>query len=412
MKKRLLIVTQYFWPENMRINDLVEGFVDKGYEVCVLTGRPNYPEGKVYEGYRKSPESYGEYAGAKIYRVPMLSRGKTKIGLILNYLTFFICASIFGVMRLRGQKFNNIFVYAVSPIMAAIPAIIIGKIKKSPVSIWILDLWPETLGSVGVVKNQRIMAVVGLLVSWIYNRADYLLLQSKSFFPMVKKYCTKPVEGKRLVYFPSWAENVFSEFVGGESALLEKRDDVFTIVFAGNLGEAQDIPTIISAAETLKNEPLRWVFVGDGRMSSWLTEAVTARGLDNVILLGRHPLEEMPGIFKNSDALLMSLKTDDFLSLVIPAKLQAYMASAKPVVALVEGEAARVVSESGCGVVCNAGDPIDLADKVRSLMQLSQEELCSMGRRGKNHYEIEFSKNLLFSQLDGHFRSTTKRAAQ
>lgn len=299
-KLRVLIVSQYFWPENMRINDLVEGLVKRGHEVTVLTGWPNYPEGRLFEDFRRSPEAYTEYRGAEVVRVPLIPRGKRSITLVLNYLSFFLSASAWGSWKLRGKEFDSVFVYAVSPIMAAIPALVIGRLKRAPVFIWVLDLWQETLKAVGVLSNARLLALVGKGVSWIYNRADYLLLQSKAFSTSVEKYCTRKMASERLVYFPSWAEDGFSDLQTEGSPLIERDAQSFTILFAGNLGEAQDFPSILDVAESLRDElSIRWVIVGDGRMSAWLKQQVANRGLDYVFLLGRHPLDAMPPLVRD-----------------------------------------------------------------------------------------------------------------
>ncbi|NWL75597.1 glycosyltransferase WbuB [Pseudomonas taiwanensis] len=407
---RILVVTQYFWPENMRINNLVEGFVARGHEVTVLTGVPNYPEGSIFPGYQSEPGAYSEYAGARIIRVPMLARGKRSLTLALNYISFFVSASVFGVFKLRQHKFDSVFVYAVSPIMAAIPALIIGRIKKAPVFIWVLDLWPETLSAVGVVKNEKLLAVVGKLVSWIYNRADYLLLQSKSFSENVRRYCTKSIRSDRVVYFPSWAEDEFSGASDLQSDILEPDATVFTIVFAGNLGEAQDFPAILEAAESLAKElPVRWAIAGDGRVSAWLKEQIASRGLSNVLLLGRHPLEKMPPLFARADALLVSLRTNEVFEKTIPGKVQAYLASNKPVIAMIDGEAARVVRESGAGMACRSGDAAALAEIVRAMATLSPEERSAMGASGRRFYLENFAKSTLFDRLEALFRNSSLR---
>lgn len=410
VKMNILVVTQYFWPENMRINDLVRDLSEKGHEVTVLTGQPNYPEGKVYEAYRQSPADFMSYAGAKVVRVPLVSRGNSSIRLILNYLSFFFLASTFGAWKLRGKHYDSVFVYAVSPIMAAIPALVIGRLKRAPVFIWVLDLWPETLRAVGVVKHPLLLKPVGAMVSWIYNRADYLLLQSHGFFENVRSYCTKDISSERVIYFPSWAENDFSDSAVFGSTLLERDDSVFTVVFAGNLGEAQDFAAIIDAAESLKGKaPVRWVIVGDGRMSRWLAEEVSARNLDNVLLLGRHPLEEMPGLFASADALLVSLKTNDVFEKTIPGKVQAYLASGKPILGMINGEAARVIQESGAGFSCPSGDAAALAEITQRLAALDVPVRTRMGACGRQYYESNYSKPKLMARLEKLFHDATLR---
>ncbi|ONH56722.1 Glycosyltransferase involved in cell wall bisynthesis [Pseudomonas cedrina] len=409
-KLNILVVTQYFWPENMRINDLVRDFSEKGHTVTVLTGLPNYPEGRVYEPYRTDPESFSQYSGASVVRVPLIPRGKRSISLIMNYLSFFTMASTLGVWKLRGKQFDAVFVYAVSPIMAAIPAIIIGRLKKIPVFIWVLDLWPETLRAVGVLRHPLLLGCVGRVVSWIYNRADYLLLQSHGFFENVRRYCTREIDQQRLVYFPSWAEDDFSTATPNPSALLTHDPSVFTVLFAGNLGEAQDLPAVIEAAQTLLGTvAVRWVIVGDGRMSDWLADQVEVRGLDNVLLLGRHPLEEMPGLFACADALLVSLKTNDVFEKTIPGKVQAYLASGKPILGMINGEAAHVIEASGAGLACPSGDATALARITLELASTDADERIRMGKSGREYYLANYSKPTLLARLEQLFRDATLR---
>lgn len=407
---RILVVTQYFWPENMRINNMVEGFVAKGHEVTVLTGLPNYPEGQVYADFRRNPAQFSSYQGARVVRVPMLARGKRSITLALNYLSFFTSASTIGSYKLRGQSFDSIFVYAVSPIMAAIPALVLGRLKKAPVLIWVLDLWPETLSAVGIIKHPKLLGLVGKMVSWIYNRTDYLLLQSRSFEESVRHYCSRPISPDRLMYFPSWAEDDFSDDVRAPSDLLQRDDSTFTILFAGNLGVAQNFPAILEAAKVVKSDlAVRWVIVGDGRASEWLVRHVTEHQMDNVLLLGRHPLEKMPALFAAADALLVSLKTNEVFEKTIPGKVQAYLASGKPVIAMIDGEAAKVVVESGAGMTCGSGDVQGLASIVRTMGALTTSELESMGRSGRHYYLKHFCKTTLFDRLEVLFRKATLR---
>lgn len=407
---KILVVTQYFWPENMRINNMVEGFVAKGHEVTVLTGLPNYPEGQVYADFLRDPAQFSSYRGARIVRVPMLARGKGSVTLALNYLSFFSSASLIGSYKLRRQLFDSIFVYGVSPIMGAIPALLLGRLKKAPVLVWVLDLWPESLRAVGVIKSPQLLGLVGKVVSWIYNRTDYLLLQSRSFDENVKQYCTRAIDPERLVYFPSWAEDDFSEEVQAPSDLLQRDDAVFTILFAGNIGDAQDFPAIMAAVKAVKADlPVRWVIVGDGRASQWLTKHVAENRMDNVLLLGRHPLEKMPALFAVADALLVSLRTNEVFEKTIPGKVQAYLASGKPVIAMIDGEAANVVAGSGAGMVCGSGDAAGLANIVRTMGALPKSELEHMGLLGRRYYLEHFAKETLFDRLEVLFRKATLR---
>lgn len=407
---RVLIVTQYFWPENMRINDLAEDFVAKGHDVTVLTGVPNYPEGKVFAAYKENPAHYSHYAGAQIVRVPMVPRGERSLTLAFNYLSFFTGASILGTWKLRSRTYDVVFVYAVSPIMAAIPAILIGRLKRAATFVWILDLWPETLKAVGVVRNDRALALVGKMVSWIYNRTDYLLLQSRGFYDSVRQYCTREIAEERLVFFPSWAEDDFSQAGGAESDLISRDPSSFTIVFAGNVGDAQDFPAILEAAEATQDGlRVRWVIVGDGRASDWVKSQVSKRRLKNVLLLGRHPLAKMPPLFSQADALLVSLKTNEVFSRTIPGKVQAYLASGRPVIAMIDGEAARVITEAGAGMACASSDSNALAEIVKRMVQMPAAQREAMGHAGRRYYLTHYSKDRLLDQLETLFRAASLR---
>lgn len=408
-KLRVLIVSQYFWPEEMRINDLVEGLVARGHEVTVLTGLPNYPAGAIFKDYRREPNSFAQYHGAQVVRVPMLPRGRRSLSLLFNYASFFLSATTFGAFKLRGKRFDSIFVYAVSPVTVAVPAVIIGRLKKTPVLLWVLDLWPETLEAVGATQSSRVLALVGNFVSWIYNRADYLLLQSHAFFENVRHYCTRLVEEDRLIYFPSWAEELF-EKGPGQSQLLARDPSTFTVLFAGNMGESQDFPAILNAAEYLLDRAqVRWIIVGDGRMHDWVSYEVERRQLSNVQLLGRHPIQEMPALYAAADALLVSLKTNEAFAKTIPGKLQSYLAAGRPILAMIDGEAAEVVNASGGGYACPAGDAQGLAEAVVRMTALSAVEREEMGRRACDFYQRNFARESLFDRLELLMRQASLR---
>ena len=282
----LLIVSQYFWPENFRINDLVAELVKRGHQVTVLTGLPNYPSGTVFQQYLDNPTFYSYYKGAEIVRVPLVSRGKKKVSLALNYLSFAISASIYGLWKLRNSKFDAIFTCQLSPVTVGIPAVIIRAVKKIPMVFWVLDLWPESLQAVGAIRSKLFLYLVGKLVSSIYVRCDLILVQAKSFIPAIAKYNQK---NSRIEYFPSWSDLTFN--VADEEAAIEIpiQKDSFTIVFTGNIGQAQDFPAILAAAKRLQNfAKIRWFIIGEGRMAEWVAEEIKASGLEDcMFMLGK-----------------------------------------------------------------------------------------------------------------------------
>ncbi len=395
---RILVVSQYFWPENFRINDLVSEFCNRGHEVTVLTGCPNYPKGEIFPEFKGDPQAFEKFGAASIIRVPMLPRGKGALRLMFNYASFAISATFCGAWRLRGRDFDVIFVFEPSPITVGLPAAFIRYLKRAPLVFWVLDMWPETLKAVGVVHSQAILNVVGHLVSFIYRRCDLILAQSKSFIQKIRQYCAP---GQAVEYFPSWSDAQF-DFSSVEAAIeVPVAEGMFSIMFAGNIGEAQDFPAILDAAENLKNdERIRWLIVGDGRASEWVCSEVARRGLGHCFLmLGRYPVDRMPSFFKHADALFLSLKDEPIFSMTIPGKLQSYLAAGIPVIAMLNGEGAEIVRDSGAGLSCRAGDALGLSVAVREMAGLDGESRRQMGLRGQAVSEKEFDRSTLISRL-------------
>lgn len=394
---RLLIITQYFWPENLRINDLTTELVNRGHEITVLTGVPNYPSGSIFPEFQSSRESFLTFNGEKIIRVPIVPRGNNTIQLFVNYLSFIITASTIGLFRLRRQRFDAVFVFQPSPVTVCLPAVLYRYLMKVPVVFWVLDLWPETLKAIGIVRSKKILRLIGYLVSFIYNRNDLILGQSKSFLPNIKKYC----KHDNIRYFPGWAESVISEGMN-KSQPIASDDDIFNVTFTGNIGESQDFPAILDAAERLKNDKMiRWTIVGDGRMFEWVKDQVEKRGLaDNVALEGRHPIEKMPYFFNRADVLLVSLKDEPIFSYTIPGKLQTYLKAGKPILGMLNGEGADLIRDNNCGIACNAGDSKGLVNAVRKLSQMSIEKKRVMGDMGLKLAKTEFDRAKLIDQLE------------
>ena len=399
---RLLVVTQYFWPETFRVNDLVEGLVARGHEVTVLTGRPNYPEGRIFAAYRRDPAAFSRFAGAEVLRVPLRPRGKGGLRLVLNYASFVFWGCLLGPWKLRGRRYDAIFFWETSPITSALPAILLRRLKRAPLVMWVLDLWPETLSAVGVVRSQSVLNMVGWLVAFIYRRCDLILAQSRAFFANIEKWSGNT---SRIRYFPGWAEPLFtvdpeSVTPASEMAALPRG---FTVVFAGNIGEAQDFPAILDAFERLRSRPdIRLVILGDGRAADHVRAEIARRGLgDTVVMLGQHPIERMPSFFRGADALLVSLKPDPIFAMTIPGKVQAYLASGIPLLGMLDGEGARVIAESGAGFACAAGDGAGLERIVARMADLSESQREAMGLSGRDYGRREFDRDTLIDRLCG-----------
>lgn len=397
---KILLITQYFWPENFRVNDLVEGLVARGHHVTVLTGQPNYPKGTFFDGYGWRGPREEMLCGARVIRTPLVPRGKGGgLALAVNYLSFVVMASLGVLFRLRKEDgFDAVFVFEPSPITVGLPAALARKRFRIPVLFWVLDLWPESLVAVGAVRSPWILAAVDRLVSWIYGHCDQILVPSRAFTPQILRH---GVPEEKVSFFPNWGEPVFED---GKalSAPAAGWPVGFCVLFAGNIGAAQDFPAVVEAAAHLKDcGDIHWVIAGDGRMAGWAKEEVARRRLEkNVHFLGQRPLEEMPTLFQKADALLLSLKSDPVFSLTIPGKLQSYLASGKPILAMLEGEAARIVCESRAGLACPAGDSRELASAVKRLAGMSAGERARLGADGRSYFEKHFARDVVFDSLD------------
>lgn len=400
----LLIVTNHFWPENFNINILARGLHDRGHQVSVLTGIPNYPDGRFFPGYGIFQRRVEDYQGIKIFHVPLIPRGRGgTLRLVLNYLSYALCASLLAPLCCRGA-FDLILVYETSPVTVGLPALVLKRVKKIPIMFWVQDLWPESLSATGAVTSDFLLGLTGLVVRGIYRGSDLILAQSRGFFPSIARYGGAE---EKLVYFPNSAEDFYRpvsvEAGAPERALLPRG---FRLMFAGNIGAAQNFETILSAAELLKDRPeINWVILGDGRRRPWVEEQVRARGLTGTVhLLGRYPAEAMPRFFALADALLVTLKKEPIFALTIPSKVQSYLACGRPIVAALDGEGARVVQEAAAGLAGPAGDPAALAANVMALYRLSQSQRQALGLKGRAYFEKHFKREMLLDRLEGLMR--------
>lgn len=396
---KILVITQYFWPENFRINDLACALKENGHEITILTGKPNYPSGKFFKGYGLVKKFFDEYNGIEIVRAPVFPRCSGKfIYLGINYFSFvfFAFVSLFYLVR---RKYDVIFVYEPSPITVALPAIWFKKIKKIPVVLWIQDLWPESISATGAIKSKFIVNAVSHLVGYIYRRCDLLLVQSMAFIPSITRYVDINAE---IVYFPNYAEDIYQVAKDSKNEPVESLPQGFRVIFTGNIGAAQDFPTILDAAEELKsNHLIKWVIVGDGRQFEWVKNEIVKRGLSNsVYLMGQFPLADMPYFYSKSDIMLVTLKKNEIFSYTIPGKIQSYMAAGKPIVGCLDGEGKRVIDEAHAGLIANSGDSKTLVRNILFLSELPREELDRYGKNASEYYNLHFNKEKLVVFLE------------
>jgi len=397
---RLLVLTQYFWPENFLINDVVAGLVARGHEVVVHTGLPNYPGGRHFDGYGALGPFREEYRGARVRRVPLVLRGSGgAVRLVLNFLSFAASATLLAPFAARG-RFDAILVYEPSPMTIGVPARALRALKRAPLAFWVQDLWPESLSATGAVRNGAILALVEALIRWIYRGCDRVLVQSEAFIPSVEAH---GVPRSRIRYLPNSADPFYRRISASvNDAEASELPSGFRVMYAGNIGAAQDFPTILAAAELLKGgQDIHWIVLGDGRMRPWVEEEVRTRGLGATFhLLGARAPERMPRYFAHADVLLATLRREPIFAYTIPSKIQSYIACGRPVIAALEGEGGRIIREAGAGWVVPPEDPKALADAVLAARALAKPELDAMGSRGELWFREHFEREKLLSRLE------------
>jgi glycosyltransferase involved in cell wall biosynthesis len=290
-----------------------------------------------------------------------------------------------------------IFVFEPSPITVGLPAIVAKWLKRAPIAFWVLDLWPQSLEAVGVVRNRSVLWLVDRLVRFVYRHSDRILAQSKSFVPAIASQANG---NEKIVYFPSWSEPLPNPNSVERASEIETRPDLFTIVFTGNIGKAQDFAAVLDAVERLRDEPVRWIVVGDGREAHWLTEEIKRRALSQVVMPGRFPLERMSSFMSHADALLVSLRDEPIFSLTIPGKLQSYLSTGIPILAMLNGEGADIVTSAGTGIAVPAGEGAALAEAVQRLREMSPDARRAMGAKGPAYVRGHFDRDELVSRLE------------
>ena len=394
--QKILIVSPVFWPESFRVNDLAAAWADKGYEVEVLAGHPNYPEGSYFKGYTWHGPFKEEWSGVRILRFPQVPRGRGQAWrLALQYVSFVVLGSLRVIVN-RGWCWDAVFVFQTTPVTAAIPAILAARLSGAKSVIWVQDLWPDSIRAVGIRFPAPLQRTVEKLSSAIYRSFSRVVGQSQAFLPRLREL---GVEEERLRSVYQWADES-QPSPGGSVA--PAWGSGFTVLFAGNLGRAQGLECVLEAADRSRGVPgLQWVLMGDGVLRPWLLEEVARRGLEGrVILPGRRPPEEMPFHFSRADLLFISLGDDPVLARTVPSKLSSYLASGKPILGAVMGEPARAIHESGAGMAVAPKDPETLAEAVVLMRGLSDETRAEMGQCGRAYYESHFTKVGCIAQLE------------
>lgn len=388
----ILILSQYFWPETFLINSLAARLAKNGHAVDILTGQPNYPQGSVYPGYRAWRLGQESYEGTRIHRVPLLPRGKGGLRLALNYCFFALSAALLGPWSLRRTSYDAILIYAVSPLLQALPALFLGWLRRVPVVLWVQDLWPESLSATGYVRNPLILKGVEHVIRFIYRHCDLILVQSEAFVAPVRKLAPTT----RIAYLPNSVDDNFAQ----KAQIIAEENNSFTVLFAGNLGAAQAVDCILGAAEILRpHADIRFELVGDGSQWTWLRDEIARKNLHNVSLPGRRPLEEMPALMQKSSALLVTLRAEKIFEYTVPSKVQAYMACGRPIIAAINGEGARIIREAGAGLTTPAENAEALAQAILELRALPVQQRAAMGIAGRAFYDKHYREETVVGSL-------------
>ena len=403
---RILIFTQYFWPENFHINDIAKGLKDRHHDVSVLTALPNYPDGFFFPGYRKKLLSKQIWNDIEIFRVPIFARGVGSVlKLAINYISFVLSGSFFSSWLLRKRKYDVIFVYAPSPIFQVLPALLYGWLKKVPVILWVQDLWPETLTATGYVKSKLLLKLLSFFVKFCYSRSSLILVQSEKFISPIKKLAPSNI----VKYFPNSVNNIFYE---QPKKALETVDfllkDKFVVLFAGNIGNAQSVETISGAAELLINyKNIAIIMVGS--KLEWIKKEKKAKNLVNLHIKGHFPIETMPIILSQASVLLSSLADHPIYALTVPNRIQAFLATGKPIIACMNGEGARIVRKARAGLTVPAESKDKLARAIINLYQMPIRQRNKMGINGRSFFKKHFSEEKLFAELIDHFEALIRK---
>ncbi len=410
-KSRVLILTNHFYPEEFRVNDIAFELAKKNYSITVITAIPDYPIGKFFSGYSLIRRRRERIGNARIIRLPIIPRGSgRKLQLALNYLSYLISSLFFVVLHALDNDYDAVLVHMTSPFFITFPAVYLKRLKKMPLILWVLDLWPESVAAAGGIKDKNILGLLNVMVKKVYQQCDNILVSSNSFR---KSITQKGNFEKKLVYFPNWAETISPisidekykniEPFSGRSAL------DFIFLFAGNLGEAQNIGFILEAVAGMDlKKSVKFVFMGDGRKRAQLIRKAASLGLSEICYFpGRFPQITMPYFMSQAEVMLASLKNDAIFSLTVPAKVQFYMAQGKPILAILDGEGAEIIHRARCGIATKPDDIQGFQNALSLFLEYTKEELYHMGENGKKYYLDHFDKKKRMDQIDGLLRKVT-----
>jgi glycosyltransferase involved in cell wall biosynthesis len=393
---RILIVSQYFYPENFKINDIAFYLKTKEFDVTVLTSKPNYPEGKFFKGYNFFNKNTEIINGVKIIRVPTIPRlNGGAIGMILNYLSFLFFGFFVFLFKIKN-KYDLVFATLLTPATSLLPMIWIKKRFKIPVILWVLDLWPDSFYANTGFRINLVSKHIEKISDQVYNNADSIFISSNYFRkPIIKRLNST----KRFSFFPNWAEDIFYNKIKNTSLDQFNYPKGFNIVFTGNIGESQGFEDIVEAAKMTSHTSINWILIGDGRRRDWIKSQIEEYNIKNIYIPGRYPMELMPSYFSLADSLLITLKKDEVFSNTLPAKLQPYLTSGKPILGNLSGEGMDIIQNNSIGLACDPGNPAQLANLAIEMSLFTKTKISEIRKNCLDLDENIFNKQEIFKTL-------------
>lgn len=404
--KHILLISQYFYPETFRVNDMACEWVKRGYKVTVLTGIPNYPMGKYFEGYDRKHRTREKWNGVDIIRIPLIARGNSSnkiinaLGMTANYFSFVNS----GWKWVRSKEAADlhadiVFTFEVSPMTQALIGVWYGKKYSVPSFLYVQDLWPENVETVTGIHNRLIIGPIDKMVDKIYKETNCIFTTSPSFVRAIVNRKVA-VDKPKVHYWPQYAEEFYQPMDNQRISEIDPLDNCFKIAFTGNIGTAQGLGVLPEAAELLEGENIKFVIVGDGRYQTELLRQISERKVENkFIMIPRVSAERIPEILSVCDAGFISFSKTPLWENTIPAKLQSYMACGKAIVASASGETKRIIEEAECGICTDIGNAKELAAGIRKIMKLDSVEL---GERARSYFEVNFDKKKLMDEMDNY----------
>lgn len=397
-KKHILVISQYFYPEQFRINDICQEWVKRGYKVTVVTGIPNYPTGKIFDGYGLIKKRHETWNGIEIIRIPLIPRGSNSITMILNYLSFMVSGVMAG--KLKNIKADYVFSFEVSPMTQVLTGISFAKKLGIPHYLYVQDLWPENVITVTGISTPAVIKPINKMVDYIYRNVDEIFVTSPSFIDAICNRKIK-VDRNKVHYWPQYAEEFYCPCEMKVSEEIPD-DESFKVIFTGNIGFAQGLQILPETAELLKEENVKFVMVGDGRYLEAFNNEVKERNVEEkFIMVSRQPAEKIPKLLAMCDVAFLSFQDAELWKKSIPAKLQSYMACGMPVIAAAQGETKRIIEEAGCGICSAIGDAEKLSEVIKKMMVADLDE---MRIKSRDYFKEHFDKQMLMDQMEEYFK--------